>query len=108
VFRAVGAGFPVPWWYYLADSWIFVGSILATYSMARGWVEFWLVWIAVDAVGVPLLLYAQYYPTAIMYMIYGIFCVVGFISWLRIERRERYLDPVHPNGVADPVSETVG
>ena len=61
-----------------------------------------------DAVGVPLLLYAQYYPTAIMYMIYGIFCVVGFISWLRIERRERYLDPVHPNGVADPVSEAVG
>ena len=27
-------------------------SILATYGMARGWVEFWLVWIAVDLVGV--------------------------------------------------------
>jgi hypothetical protein len=37
VFRAVGAGFPVPWWYYLADSWIFVGSVLATYAMARRW-----------------------------------------------------------------------
>jgi len=42
VFRAIGAGFPVPSWYYLADSWIFVGSMLATYAMARGWVEFWL------------------------------------------------------------------
>ena len=90
-----------------ADAWILAGSILATYGMARGWVEFWLIWIAVDAVGVPLLLTAQYYPTAIMYMVYGIFCVVGFISWLRIERRERArAGPSH--GVADPVSETVG
>ena len=95
-------------WNPQADAWILAGSILATYGMARGWVEFWLVWIAVDAVGVPLLLYAQYYPTAIMYMIYGIFCVVGFISWLRIERRERDLPPVHPDGVTDPVVETVG
>ena len=42
-----------PWWYFLADSWILVGSILATYAMARGWVDFWLCWIAVDLVGVP-------------------------------------------------------
>src|SRR4051812_29267299 len=38
LFREVGAGFPAPWWYYLADAWIFVGSILATFAMARGWV----------------------------------------------------------------------
>jgi len=93
-------------WGPAADAWILTGSILATYGMARGWVEFWLVWIAVDAVGVPLLLQAQYYPSAIMYIIYGAFCVVGFISWLRIERGER--QSAHPEGVADPVVETVG
>ena len=93
-------------WGPLADAWILTGSILATYGMARGWVEFWLVWIAVDAVGVPLLLVAGYYPSAIMYIIYGAFCVVGFISWLRIERGER--TPLHTDGVADPVIETVG
>ncbi|WP_432993290.1 hypothetical protein [Dactylosporangium sp. CA-233914] len=37
-FRAVGAGFPVPWWYHLADSWIFVGSIAATYAVYAGFV----------------------------------------------------------------------
>ena len=36
-------------WGPLADAWILTGSILATYGMARGWVEFWLIWIAVDA-----------------------------------------------------------
>jgi nicotinamide mononucleotide transporter len=94
-------------WGPLADAWILTGSILATYGMARGWVEFWLVWIAVDLVGVPLLLQAQLYPSALMYIVYGVFCVVGFISWLRIERRERAAD-ARPDGVADPVVETVG
>ena len=76
-------------WGPAADAWILTGSILATYGMARGWVEFWLIWIAVDLVGVPLLLLAGYYPSAIMYIVYGVFCVVGFTSWLRIERAER-------------------
>ena len=76
-------------WGPAADAWILTGSILATYGMARGWVEFWLIWIAVDLVGVPLLLAASLYPSAIMYIVYGAFCVVGFVSWWRIERGSR-------------------
>ncbi len=100
VLKALGSWGPLP------DAWILTGSILATYGMARGWVEFWLVWIAVDLVGVPLLLNAQLYPSALMYIVYGGFCVVGFVSWLRIERRERAT--AEPAGPADPVMETVG
>ena len=84
-------------WGPAADAWILTGSILATYGMARGWVEFWLIWIAVDAVGVPLLLGAHLYPSAIMYIVYGAFCVVGFVSWLRIERRQRALAAAQPD-----------
>ena len=80
VLRALGS------WGPLADAWILTGSILATYGMARGWVEFWLVWVAVDAVGVPLLLKAGYYPSAILYLLYGAFCVAGFVAWLRTRR----------------------
>ena len=80
-----------------SDAWILTGSILATYGMARGWVEFWLIWIAVDLVGVPLLLAAGYYPSAVMYIVYGAFCVVGFVSWWRIEKRER----THAAALAD-------
>ena len=101
LFRQLGSYEPV--W---ADAWTFVGSLLATYGMARGWVEFWLIWIAVDVVGVPLLLVAGYYPSAIMYIVYGGFCVVGFITWLRIERRER--TDALAEGVDTPVVETVG
>ena len=70
----------------LADAWIFTGSLLATYGMARGYVEFWLVWIAVDVVGVPLLVRAGYYPSALLYVVYGAFCVWGFIAWARVRR----------------------
>ncbi len=84
----------------LADAWIFVGSMLATYGMARGYLEFWLVWVAVDAVGVPLLLRAGYYPSALLYVVYGAFCLWGFVAWLRLHRAA-------PRAT-DPALETVG
>ena len=68
------------------EAWILAGSMLATYGMARGWVEFWLVWILVDVVGVTTLIRAGYYPTAAMYVFYGGFCVVGFFAWWRAQR----------------------
>ena len=102
------AGTAFFWWLFgilgsygrLTEAWILTGSILATYGMARGWVEFWLIWIAVDAVGVPTLVRAGYYPSAILYGFYGAFCVAGFVTWLRVRRRP--LDP------ASPEIETVG
>ena len=83
VFAVIGAGWPAPRWYYWCDAWIFVGSMLATYMMARGWNEFWLAWIAVDLVGVPLLWHSGYYPTAILFVVYGALVVYGFVVWVR-------------------------
>jgi len=68
------------------EAWILTGSILATYGMARGWVEFWLIWILVDVVGVTTLVNAGFYPTAVMYLVYGAFCVWGFVTWMKVER----------------------
>ena len=78
LFTALGSYEPV--W---SDAWIFVGSLLATYGMARGYVEFWLIWVAVDVVGVPLLLSAGYYASGIMYIVYGLFTLTGFFVWAR-------------------------
>ncbi|WP_237242922.1 nicotinamide riboside transporter PnuC [Rothia nasimurium] len=83
VFRALGSYEPV--W---SDAWIFTGSLLATYGMAKGWVEFWLVWVAVDVVGVPLLWSAGYYASAFMYLFYGAFTLTGFFVWWRTRNRE--------------------
>lgn len=92
VFAAVGAGWPAPRWYYWCDAWIFIGSIVATYAMARGWNDFWLAWIAVDLVGVPLLWHSEYYPSAVLYAVYALVVGYGFVVWLRATRRERHAD----------------
>ena len=81
IFRALGSFEPV--W---ADAWIFMGSLLATYGMAKGWTEFWLIWVAVDIVGVPLLVSAGYYASALLYVFYGAFTIFGFITWMRVQR----------------------
>jgi nicotinamide mononucleotide transporter len=88
LFAVIGATWPAPRWYYWCDSWIFVGSMVATYAMARGWNDFWLAWIAVDVVGVPTLWHSKLYPSALLYVAYGALVVWGFFVWLRASRRE--------------------
>jgi nicotinamide mononucleotide transporter len=73
----------------LVDTWIFTGTALATYGMSRGYVEFWLVWVAVDLVGVPFAFSNGYYPTGTLYALYLPFVIWGFISWLRIQNSEK-------------------
>jgi nicotinamide mononucleotide transporter len=84
IFKALGESGQ---WLFV-DTWIFTGTALATFGMSRGYVEFWLVWIAVDAVGVPFAFKNGYYPTGTLYAIYLPFVIWGFISWLRISKRE--------------------
>lgn len=88
VFSVIGAGFPAPRWYYWCDAWIFIGSIVATYAMARGWNDFWLAWIGVDLVGVPLLVQSHFYPSAALYAVYAGLVLYGFFVWLRASRVE--------------------
>ena len=88
VFAQIGAGFPAPRWYFWCDAWIFMGSMVATYAMARGWNDFWLAWIAVDLVGVPLLIHSHFYPTAVLFAVYGGLVIYGFFVWLKASRTE--------------------
>jgi len=100
VFAAVGAGWPAPRWYFWCDAWIFIGSMLATYAMARGWNDFWLMWIAVDLVGVPLLWHSKFYPSAVLYVVYGALVLYGFTVWLKASREERDPRPELTESVA--------
>jgi nicotinamide mononucleotide transporter len=92
LFRLLGSYEPV--W---ADAWIFTGSLLATYGMAKGWVEFWLIWVAVDLVGTPLLFSAGYYASAFMYVFYGAFTLAGFVVWARTRREKPTVETLWPD-----------
>ena len=85
-FSVIGAGWPAPRWYFWCDAWIFVGSMLATYAMARGWVDFWLAWIAVDLVGVPAAGALGLLPLGRALRRLRGLVVYGFFVWLRVSR----------------------
>lgn len=84
IFRALGESGQ----WLLVDTWIFTGTALATWGMSKGLIEFWLVWMAVDAVGVPFAISNGYYPTGILYGLYLPFVLWGFYQWVSISQRE--------------------
>lgn len=72
-----------PW----PDAAIFVGTILAFSLQGLGLVEFWLVWLVVDFVGVPLQIQSGLYFSALVYVIFAGLVIHGFVDWNRTARR---------------------
>ncbi|HEY8374056.1 MAG TPA: nicotinamide mononucleotide transporter family protein [Pseudonocardiaceae bacterium] len=68
-----------PW----PDAWIFVGTLVAFAAQGLGLVEFWLVWLAVDAVGVPLQLASGLWFSALVYVVFAVLVLHGWRSWTR-------------------------
>lgn len=68
-----------PW----PDAWIFVGTVVAFAAQGRGLTEFWLVWLAVDAVGVPLQFASGLWFSALVYVVFAVLVVHGWLSWRR-------------------------
>lgn len=89
-----GSFFPAaPWHLVLADAWIFVGSVIAMYAQARRVVEFWLVWLAVDLVGVPLAWTSGLYFSGLVYGIFFVMVIIGLRDWA-IRSNQRISSPL--------------
>ncbi|MGH3417089.1 MAG: nicotinamide mononucleotide transporter family protein [Actinocrinis sp.] len=76
-------------WNPLPDAYIFVGTLAATLAQSRGWVEFWFVWIAVDAVGVPLAFTSGLPVSGFTYVIYFALVLAGLRQWTRLAAADR-------------------
>jgi nicotinamide mononucleotide transporter len=76
-------------WAPLPDAYIFVGSAVATYAQGRALTDFWLVWIAVDLVGVPLAFASGLVVSGAVYGVFLVMVLVGFRGWLRQYRAHR-------------------
>lgn len=68
---------PVP----LADALATSLSIVATWMLARKILEQWLVWIFVDAFSVGLFWYKELMPTVVLFVVYTIMAVAGYVEW---------------------------
>lgn len=73
--------FPELSWDPWPDAYIFVGTVVAMYAQARGMVEFWIAWLLVDLVGVPLNFTNGYAFSGFVYVIYGALVLWGMRDW---------------------------
>jgi len=68
---------PVPGW----DSFITALSIIATWMLARKFIEHWYLWLIVNAAAMILFLSRGLYPTTALYAVYFIMSFTGLKEW---------------------------
>ncbi|MCZ4120383.1 nicotinamide mononucleotide transporter family protein [Streptomyces sp. H39-S7] len=83
-----------PW----PDAYIFVGTLTAMVAQARGWVEFWFAWLAVDVVGVPLAFNNGLAFSGLVYVIYFVLVLLGLRAWWLQTRTDRAPSGTVPDG----------
>ena len=67
----------VPW----ADGFVTAGSVVGTVLLARKFIENWPLWLVVNAASVALFAYKGLYLTVVLYAIFFLLAVWGWIGW---------------------------
>jgi len=68
---------PVPY----IDAFTTSASLVATWMLARKILEQWLWWVIIDAVSIGLYIYRELYITVILFTVYTILAIIGYIKW---------------------------
>jgi nicotinamide mononucleotide transporter len=68
---------PLPYW----DAFTTAGSVVATWMLARKYLEQWLFWIVVDAVALGTFIYKELYPTVLLFSVYTGLAIYGYFQW---------------------------
>lgn len=68
------------------DAFVTVFSVMNTYMMARKIQENWLYWIIIDGFAIALYWQTGYYVTIIMFTVYLILAVYGFLNWQKLKK----------------------
>ncbi|MGH7677910.1 MAG: nicotinamide riboside transporter PnuC [Gemmatimonadaceae bacterium] len=58
-------------------------SLVAQWMMTRKILENWILWIIADVVYVPMYVYKDLYPTALLYAAFLVLAVMGLVQWRR-------------------------
>jgi nicotinamide mononucleotide transporter len=69
------------------DASVTIFSVMNTWLMAKKVLQNWLYWVVID--GAAIVLYAQsgYFATVILFSVYTILAIIGFISWQKLYRQ---------------------
>ncbi len=68
---------PLPFW----DAFTTAGSVVATWMLARKYLEHWLFWIVIDIVSLGTYIYKGLYPTVVLFSVYSAMAAIGYFQW---------------------------
>ena len=71
---------PVP----IGDAFTTAVSIVAMWMLAQKYLEQWLLWIVVNIVSTALYFWKGLYPTGILFIVYVIVAVLGYMKWKKL------------------------
>ena len=69
-------------WPYV-DSFTTWGSVVTTVMVAKKVLENWLYWLVIDGISIPLYIDRGLYMTAILFMVYIVIVIFGYLNWRR-------------------------
>lgn len=69
--------------YPLLDGFSSALSIVGMWMLAQKWWQQWFCWLIVEPIMVLLFWLSGNYASALLYVVYEVFCVLGIISWHR-------------------------
>lgn len=70
------------------DAFIMVASLVAQYLMIKKVVASWIFWIVVDVVGITIYSYKGLYFTAVLYLLFLIMAIMGYLEWKKAYNEE--------------------
>lgn len=70
------------WW----DGAVAMLSVVAQYLQSRRYLESWVLWIAADLLAVPLYAVKGLMPTAGLYIVFLVLCVMGLSDWAKARK----------------------
>ncbi len=66
------------------DGFVTALSVIGMWMLAYKYIEQWLVWMVVDVACCGLYIYKGLYPTTILYGLYAIIAIFGYIKWKKM------------------------
>ncbi|MEA1876142.1 MAG: nicotinamide riboside transporter PnuC [Bacteroidota bacterium] len=70
----------VPFW----DAITTAGGVVATWMLARKYIEHWLFWVLLNIISIGLYIYKGLYPTTILFAVYTTMALVGYRTWKKL------------------------
>jgi nicotinamide mononucleotide transporter len=70
------------------DASVTIFSVMNTFLMVKKILQNWLYWIVIDAAAMVLYAQSGFYATVILFAIYTVLAVIGYMHWLKLYQQQ--------------------